>query len=130
MYDIASHLGKEIDELGDMPVSQFFEWKVYIQMDFNRPKRTDYYLAQIAQRVFSVLLKSADAKKYKINDFLLKFSEPKRKKKPLPVAKRIDDDIKVDEEEEEKKRRLAVSKAYWLMGICKMEQIPTDGSNN
>jgi hypothetical protein len=49
-----------------MPMEEFTGWQVYLDEDMNTPGKTEYYLAQIAQCVCSLMSK----KKLRLRDFL------------------------------------------------------------
>lgn len=107
----------EIEDVKALPTSELFFWKVYLEMDKNRPSRSDYYLAQIAREVHTVLMKKGDADKHKINHFVIKFLDPHKKKKKLPVAKPLPDPVEEqvdDEVPEEVKEKTIKSKQAWF----------------
>ena len=137
--DLAVLRHKELEELGEMSATELYKWKAYVKIDRERPSRADFYAAQIAKEVRTVLMKSQDAKQVKVNDFILKFKE-KVKDPKLPVAKPLPrnrwgeeaQELEICEEEvglledvvddgvpEEVKRRTIESKAFWfaLTGI-------------
>ena len=67
-------LGVPLSELEQtMDYSEFVELCYYIDLEMTQHTKQDFYLAQIAG------MQSAD-KNAKINDFLIKFEEPKEEK--------------------------------------------------
>ena len=100
-HDLATRLkGMTVLELQRrMSSSEFVRWKVWIEEDWNRHTKEDYYLAQIAREVAAVLAKKQSS--VKLKQFLLKFdiSKPGPPSTPTP---------------EEVKRRTILSKSYWL----------------
>lgn len=139
--DLAVLRKKELEELGEMSSTELYKWKAYLKLDRDRPSRSDYYLAQIAKEVRTVLMKSQDSNKVKVDHFILKFKEKVADPK-LPMAKPLPknrwgeeaEELEVCEEEiglledvvddgvpEEVKRRTIESKAFWfaLTGIKK-----------
>jgi hypothetical protein len=78
---------------------------VYIKRDYDRPKRSDYYLMQIAQEVRRVLHKQP--RKVLLKDFRLDFSG-KPSKTSIPLRNRVRrevDDPKVIETRERAKAK-------------------------
>lgn len=59
---------------------EYLLWYRYLSEEFNRPSRTDWYLAQIAREVHCVLHKNPSS--VKTNSFLMKFQSSKQPKKP------------------------------------------------
>lgn len=64
---------------------EFVEWMVYLQELDNRKEPIHYYLAQIALEVRRTL---TPKKRWKIQDFLLSFKKPTRKKEPVTAAEK------------------------------------------
>lgn len=108
----------EIEDVKELPTSELFFWKVYMEMDRNRPSRSDYYLAQIAREVHTVLMRKADADKHKIKHFVIKFLDPDKKVKKLPVAKLLPEPVEEEQESdeipEEVKQKTIKSKQAWF----------------
>lgn len=51
-----------------MPIEEFMDWQEYLDQEMDKPKRSDYMLAQIAAEVRRGLVK--DPKKVSLKDFL------------------------------------------------------------
>jgi hypothetical protein len=70
---------------GPMTHRMFLAWQAWLEMQWNKPTKTDHYLMQIAVEVRRVLAK--DPRKIKLDDARLEFSKPGDKKKvPEEVA--------------------------------------------
>jgi len=59
---------------------EFVLWKVYLQREPSRFHREDYLFAMVAAEVRRTISKHPN--QVKTEDFLLKFKDPKKKKKP------------------------------------------------
>lgn len=103
---MADHLGCTVSEAKlRMGYSEFLVTLQYIRTKHERPELEHYYMAQIAREIRVVLYKAADAKKNKINDFLIAFEEkkPPKRERVVPVSP-----------EEELEHRTKVSQSFWF----------------
>lgn len=112
---VASHLKKTVRQAKRLLThAEFLIWCHYLKSEHERPEMAHYYLAQIAREIRVVLMRNADAKKFKINDFLISFtssSPPKSK----PVSDVPNQEVIPDEEEIRKRTR--ISQAYWFAWV-------------
>ncbi len=81
--------------------TEFEAWHEYFRLEQETPTKQDYYLAQIAAEVASLMQK----KRTSIKDRIIKFAKPK--------AKRI------KWSEKQKKEYTRHSKAFWKGLVCK-----------
>jgi hypothetical protein len=112
---VASHLKKTVRQAKRLLThAEFLIWCHYLKTEHERPDMSHYYLAQIAREVRTVLMKNADAKKFKINDFLLSFknTDPPKSKPVEEVV--VEDDVP---SEDEIRKRTRVSQAYWFAWV-------------
>ena len=92
---LASHLRIPLQKLKrETTASELILWKVFLEEEWNTPRREDYYAAQIAQEVRRVLAKNPS--RVKLDSFLLKFGGPQV------------------EQETSQEFRLQQSKNFWL----------------
>jgi len=66
----------------DTSSTQFLRWMRYLQWDFERVHREDYYFAQLAAEVHTGL-KDTKGKQIQLTDFILKFGGEKTPKRDL-----------------------------------------------
>lgn len=77
-FRVAAHLGKTVEELAErITYREFLNWLEYLRWDESRGKLSHYYLAQIAAEVQKSVLASKDAKKVKLQDYVLKMTDEK-----------------------------------------------------
>lgn len=88
-----------------MSYSEFLILSEYYRTKHERPDLEHYYLAQIAREIRVVLYKAADAKKFKINDFLITFEE-----KAPPIKEKT----KAVSPEEEIEIKTKTSQSFWF----------------
>ncbi len=67
--------------------TEFVDWMEFLEEEYNRPSRSDLYLAQIAFHVVRMNACEADVKKIKFDDFIFKFDRRSKKKKSTPLER-------------------------------------------
>lgn len=67
---------------GPVTHRQYLLWQIWLDLQWDRPTLSDYYLMQIAAEVKRVLSKSPN--KIKLKDFLLKFGNQREKVQETP----------------------------------------------
>lgn len=99
-YALATHLHTPVQRVMRETTSrEFLKWRRFLKDLMNTPSREDYYLAQIAARVYQTVAKEPN--KVRVEDFLLEFTEQKEAKE-VPLT------------EEVVAQRTANSKAAWF----------------
>jgi hypothetical protein len=109
-YEVAYRLGKCRQEfLRGTTAEEWLDWMVFLELKMNEREPVHYYLAQIAQFIFSIQFMFGKKKnKTKLEDFLFSFSGADEKKK---------EEIKPALTEKEKNRILQRSKQFWVGGV-------------
>jgi len=75
-FRVASHLGIPVEELAErITHREFLNWLEFLDWDYDRSSKQDYYLAQIAAEVRRSYVKHAN--KVKTKDFLLQIEKKK-----------------------------------------------------
>ena len=74
-------LGKFPNEVAEMDYTEFLGCVDYLEFKLKNHEKMDYYFAQLAGML-------SGKKNGRINDFLIKFVEPKTKS-PLEIAKKL-----------------------------------------
>jgi hypothetical protein len=73
-FRVASHLSIPVEELAErITHREFLNWLEYLEWDYERSSKPDYYLAQIAAEVRRSYVKHGS--KVKTADFLLKIAK-------------------------------------------------------
>jgi len=59
-----------------IPSTEFVLWREYLKLEYNRPRREDFYLAQIAAEIRRAHFTKPE--KVRLLDFIIKFKKPKK----------------------------------------------------
>ncbi len=69
---MAARIGRTVSELErELDYTELLEWSEFFEHEISTFEKSDYYLAQIACVIAQA--NSAKGKKFKINDFLIRF---------------------------------------------------------
>lgn len=102
-------------------VEDFYLYCEYLKLknekSFQQPSPDHYYLAQIAREIRCVLMESKHSRNVKLNDFLLKFSNLYKEKKPKENIVRKPKRSKKLSNEDQRKERALRSKAFWFTAL-------------